>query len=157
MFRSTRSAILRMSLAFASLSLFSMGCSSRKAEAAPRRANTSEAKVTLEALGQSYADQDMERVLSHFEDRFYPDISRLRRALYEDREKITQVRLEFHVNQEIASESGSVLTVRWNRGWTDIATGTAQIARGTAEFQFDLEGKVLDIRPSRGGMPIGFN
>ena len=141
------------------------GCSKRKGgddgEATARSATMpgpTAARQTLEAVRQAYVDQDMETVLSHVDSRFYPDVSRLRRALYEDREVITQVRLDFHVDQEIAGDEYTLITVRWNRGWTPIASGVPTLASGRAEFQFSRDdGRLIDIRTINGGLPIGFN
>lgn len=145
------------------------GCSKRKSDSGGATAKVegesanmpgpSSARQTLEAVRQAYVDQDMEAVLAHVDSRYYPDVSRLRRALYEDREVTSQVRLEFHVDQEIAGEEYTLITVRWNRAFTPMATGvpTTPVA-GRAEFQFSrADGRMIDIRPIMGGMPIGFN
>lgn len=142
------------------------GCSGRGGGSAP--ANTgmagggprggSAALDTLEAIRVAYVEQDMERVLALVDPGFYPDLSRFRRALYEDREQITQVALEFHPGQEIAGDGFTLMKVRWNRRHTQIATGQPVLATGQAEFQFGFaDGRLYDIRPQGGGMPIGFN
>lgn len=144
------------------------GCSKRKSDTGGSTAKAegdagttpgpSRARQALEAVRQAYVDQDMEAVLSHVDRRYYPDVSRLRRALYEDREVMSQVRLDFNVDQEIAGEDSTLITVRWNRGWTVTATGVPALASGRAEFQFRRgDGHLIDIRPINGGMPIAFN
>jgi hypothetical protein len=118
----------------------------------------SKARSTLEAIRIAYENQDMEAILQKVEPRFYPDVSRLRRALYEDREQISQVRLEFHINQEIADGTDALLKVRWNRVHTVNATGASVRASGVAEFQFrKKDGLLIDMRSARGGLPLGFN
>jgi hypothetical protein len=145
-----------------------VGCSKRKSEDNGSTAKVegdtgtpgpSAARQTLEAVRQAYVDQDMETVLSHVDSRYYPDTSRLRRALYEDREVMSNVRLEFHVDQEITGDDFTLITVRWNRAFTPMATGTPVTpVTGRAEFQFSRsDGRLIDIRPVNGGMPIGFN
>lgn len=144
------------------------GCSKHKSETAGSSAKPeadagatpgpSVARQTLEAVRQAYVDQDMESVLAQVDSRYYPDVSRFRRALYEDRERMTQVRLDFNVDQEIAGEDFTILTVRWNRGFTPIASGVPTVTSGRAEFQFSrADGRLIDIRTVNGGMPIGFN
>lgn len=159
-----------VALAVAGLLLGStVGCSKRKddtgggatakVEGDTGSPGTSAARQTLEAVRQAYVDQDMESVLSHVDSRYYPDTSRFRRALYEDREVMSEVRLEFHVDQEIAGDDFTIITVRWNRAFTPMATGTPVTpVSGRAEFQFSrADGRLIDIRPVSGGMPIGFN
>lgn len=143
------------------------GCSSRKsqAEAAPvektgviAATGVEKARETLETIRTAFQDQQMETILAEVDPRYYPDISRLRRALYEDREQISQVRLEFHRNQEIADGKRILFKLRWNRTHTLNATGASVRATGLCEMVFRMkDGKILDIRPQQGGMPIGFN
>lgn len=153
------------SLALGALML--VGCSSRRAEAeaAPtdqsgmiKAAGPERAREVLERMRVAYEAQDMEAVLAEVDPRYYPDISRLRRSLYEDREQISQIHLEFHINQEMADENNLLQKVRWNRTHTVNATGASARAQGVCEIQFrKRDGKILDIRPMQGGMPVGFN
>lgn len=100
----------------------------------------------------------MDAILSHVDRRYFPDPSRLRRALFEVREQFSRLRLDLYVNQEIASERHVILEVQWNREQTSTATGTPTVVRGLAEWQFSRDrGLLMDLRPVLGGPPLGFD
>lgn len=96
----------------------------------------------------------MEEVLTHIDPGLYPDYSLFRRSLYDDRQMISQVRLEVHVNQEIANEDFVLIKTRWNRGVQNNATGAIQNATGVCTWQFTKDGRLVDLRGPR---PIAFN